>query len=179
MRQIKEWVVVEGKHDTAKLKQYYQINTVETHGTYLSTSIINQLKLLQQQYGLIVFTDPDSSGNSIRERISKAIPEAKHAYLQSAQCRDGRKVGIEHASATALHQALDNLISYQEQLQIWDMSDLVTLGLTLHPQALSRRDYLTARLQLGDCNAKSLVKRLNARGITHQQVIELLEVHDE
>jgi ribonuclease M5 len=174
MQTIKEWVVVEGKHDSARLKLYYHLNTIETHGTYLSHQLLEQMKQIQERYGLIVFTDPDSSGNSIRQRISMAIPNVKHAYLSSDQCRSKLKVGIEHASFESIDAALHSLLTYHESSECWVMSDLVKLKLTIDPLSNKRRNYLSKALVLGDCNAKTLLKRLNARNITYLEVETVL-----
>lgn len=78
---IKEIIVVEGKNDTNKLKQYFDCDTIETNGTHLSKSKIEMLRQLNEKRGLIVFTDPDAPGTSIRNRITQAIPNVKMLLL--------------------------------------------------------------------------------------------------
>ena len=62
---IQEVIVVEGKNDTAKLKQYFDCDTIETHGTCLSEWTLKFILKASKTRGVIVFTDPDSPGNRI------------------------------------------------------------------------------------------------------------------
>ena len=43
---------------------------------------IDRIKVLQEQRGVIVFTDPDFPGNKIRQAVMQYVPDCKHAHLQ-------------------------------------------------------------------------------------------------
>jgi len=172
MKTIKELIVVEGKHDSANLKRFFAVETRETGGVNVSRQLLEDLKVIASKKDIIIFTDPDSSGNKIREIISKELPNCKHAYLQSKDCRHKDKVGIEHANREVLERALNNLISYHDLQGELTMSDLIDLGLSAGDKATLKRQKISAFYNLGDCNGKSLLKRLNALNITKEELEE-------
>ncbi len=87
MKKIKEVIVVEGKDDTKRLALAVDADTLETNGSAISEATLAQIKTLQASRGVIVFTDPDFSGERIRKTISAAVPGVKHAFLP-------RKAGV-------------------------------------------------------------------------------------
>ena len=91
-QKIAEVVVVEGKDDTANLKQYYDVDTYETQGSAISDDDLERIDRLNELRGVIVFTDPDHSGERIRRIIMTAIPTVKHAFLNrgSTEIEDQR-----------------------------------------------------------------------------------------
>ncbi|OPZ36950.1 MAG: Ribonuclease M5 [Tenericutes bacterium ADurb.BinA155] len=50
------------------------------------------------------------------------------------------------------------------------MSDLFSLGLMGQENATQKRSYLEHNLHVGHTNAKTLLKRVNALGLTKQQI---------
>lgn len=78
---IEEIIVVEGKDDTKRLKEVFDVDTIETRGSAINESILEQIEHAQETRGVIVFTDPDFSGEKIRKTIMEAIPDAQHAFL--------------------------------------------------------------------------------------------------
>lgn len=69
---IKEIIVVEGKKDTANLKRWLDVDTLETSGTGLSEATLEQIRQWATTRGVIIFTDPDTPGDQIRQRINNA-----------------------------------------------------------------------------------------------------------
>ena len=68
---FKEVVVVEGRDDTCRLKQIYpDIETLETNGSAINNATLERIKKLQESRGIIVFTDPDYPGETIRKKIT-------------------------------------------------------------------------------------------------------------
>lgn len=62
MKRIKEIIVVEGKTDTALLKELFEVETIETHGLALDDKTLNLIKEASKSRGIIVLTDPDFPG---------------------------------------------------------------------------------------------------------------------
>jgi ribonuclease M5 len=112
---IKELIVVEGLHDLNKLKTVIDAEIIITHGMHLSDDVLETIRENSETRGVIVFTDPDNPGDLIRQKITEACPLVKHAHLKSKDARHKRKVGIEHASAQTLLQALDHLYTLNEK----------------------------------------------------------------
>ena len=74
MKRIKEIIVVEGKTDTALLKELFEVETIETHGLALDDKTLNLIKEASKSRGIIVLTDPDFPGKKIRDQIQKVVP---------------------------------------------------------------------------------------------------------
>ncbi len=175
---FKEVIVVEGRDDTRRLKEVFpDIETIETNGSAINTKTLAQIKLLNETRGVIVFTDPDFPGNKIRHAVSEVVPECKHAYLkkQDAIAKNGRGVGVEHATDEAIREALNNLLtSSQLVVEEIDIAFLTKWGLVGHPNSTRLREKLSDVLGIGYVNGKQLQKRLMMFGITKEQIIEAL-----
>ena len=78
---IREVIVVEGKDDTKRINMAVNADTLETRGSAISDETLDQIEELQEKRGVIVFTDPDFSGEKIRKIIQEAVPGVKHAFL--------------------------------------------------------------------------------------------------
>ncbi|MGO2686654.1 MAG: toprim domain-containing protein, partial [Enterococcus italicus] len=71
---IAEIVVVEGKDDTRRLQEVLDVDTIETIGSAINDAILARIAHAQETRGVIVFTDPDYSGEKIRKTIMADIP---------------------------------------------------------------------------------------------------------
>lgn len=167
---IRETIVVEGKHDQAKLQSLLNANIVITQGSHLSQETLKHLIELNQQTGLIIFTDPDHPGKTLRERISQAIPTAKHAHLNQKDARYKHKVGIEHASKEHILEALSSVISPKETLSPLTMNDLFECGLNGDEESSIRRSKVAHALHLEEGNAKHFLKQCKHLGITLKEI---------
>ena len=58
---IKEVIVVEGKNDDLRLKQFFDCDTIITHGLGLDDKTIEMIKEMNDKRGVILFLDPDLS----------------------------------------------------------------------------------------------------------------------
>lgn len=175
---FKEVIVVEGRDDTRRLKEIFpDIETIETNGSAINEKTLKRIKQLNDTRGVIVFTDPDFPGNKIRHAVSEIVPECKHAYLkkQDAIAKNGRGVGVEHASDAAIKEALGNLLTASRQIvEEIEISFLTQYRLIGHPNSAKLREQLSDVLGIGYVNGKQLQKRLVMFGISKEQVIEAL-----
>lgn len=172
---FKEVIVVEGRDDTRRLKEVYgEIATFETGGSALNSEKLQHIKTLQNSRGVIVFTDPDYPGQKIRNMITEAIPESKHAYIDKIDARhkSGIGLGVEHASAAAIKKALESVMTPLETIENHNLSQqlLLELGLVAGPVSKKRREILSHKLGIGYVNGKQLLKRLQMFGITEEKV---------
>jgi ribonuclease M5 len=173
---IKELIVVEGIHDLNKLKTVIDAEIIITHGMHLSDDVLVTIKENVSTRGVIVFTDPDTPGDLIRQRISEACPEVKHAHLKSKDARHKRKVGIEHASSESILQALSTLYTLNEFESDLTYGDLYELGLSGHPQSQALRNQVAEVFHLSDVNTKKLYARLCALGIQKSQLMDIIQL---
>lgn len=184
---IEEVIVVEGHDDTVRLKQFFDVNTIQTGGSGVSQATIEQIKRANALHGVIVFTDPDVSGEQIRRQITKHVPEVRHAFLTRDEAipsskSKGKSLGIEHANFKALKSALAQVYtlneSEQEDFEV-DQQLLNRLGLTLGSDAKQRRIFLGERLRIGYVNAKQLKKRLALFQITSDEIESIMKDYEE
>ncbi|SDM34494.1 ribonuclease M5 [Aerococcus urinaehominis] len=176
--------MVEGRDDTKRLQEYYDVMTIETNGSALSPVTLAEIQRAQDLYGVIVFTDPDISGSKIRQTITQAVKGVKHAFLTVDEARPSHRasLGVEHASFKSIDRALSQVYELAENVSnqpAISQADLYRLGLVASPQAADRRDYLTNRLRIGHVNGKQLAKRLNLFQIDIKQVEAILADFDE
>ena len=177
-KKIKEIIIVEGKDDTLAIKRAVDADTIETNGSAINQSIIEQIRLAQNTRGVIIFTDPDAPGEKIRKTIAEHVPGCKHAFLprNEARAKNGRGIGVEHASAESIRKALR---SVREEMDEWkssiSMLDLIFYGLIGGPTAKKRREKLGERLKIGYANGKQLMKRLAMFHITKEAFLEAIE----
>ena len=182
----KQVIVVEGKSDTARLKQCFgsQIQTIETRGSALDKETLNQIKKAHETFGVIIFTDPDYPGQRIRRMITQAIPTVQHAYLLQKEAKskkENESLGVEHASLHDIRQALENVLTYHPHPQVdpITMADLMKLGLAGGKYARGNRLKVAQYFQLGHVNAKQLQKALLLYQIPLSDVESLLNESEE
>lgn len=171
--QIKEIIVVEGKDDTAKIKQAVTADTIETNGSAVNQKTIDLIKHAKEKRGVIIFTDPDYPGQRIRHIVSQSVPGCKHAFLtkEEARAKRDKGIGIEHASVDAIRDALGAVYELTEVQPIAiTKEDLIALGLVGGPQAKTRREKLSQKLRIGYTNGKQLLNRLHMFQISKDQL---------
>ena len=137
-----------------------------------------QIKSLQKLRGVIVFTDPDYPGQKIRQEISNAIPEVKHAYLKKddARSKNGNGLGVEHATTESIKFALESAMTpVANRAEHISQAFLLQHNLVAHRSSKIKRERLAEQLGIGYVNGKQLRNRLNMFGITEQQVAEALK----
>ena len=175
MKRIRQLIVVEGRHDSAALKKYFDCDTIETGGTSLDETVFEQILEAKEKRGVIIFTDPDSPGNRIRNEMNQRIPGCENAFIDKSQARTEHKVGVEHASYEAIAEALENLIVYEEKPQeTISMEDMYDLGLIGSENSSQLREKAGRALHIGNGTAKTMRKRLNCLGITKEEVRRVL-----
>ena len=57
MKKIKEIIVVEGKSDTALLKELFEVDTIETHGLALDKKTLELIKEANKTRGVQIFLE--------------------------------------------------------------------------------------------------------------------------
>lgn len=171
---IKEVIVVEGKNDTRRLQEFFDVDTIETHGMGLSRETIEYIREVNEKRGVILFLDPDSPGEKIRNRLNSEISGLKNAFVMKEDARTKKKVGIEHASKEILEEALNNLISYKEIKESLSDEEFFELGLKGGDDSVEKRQIVSRSFHIGKCNSKTMFKRLNMLGITYDQLKKVL-----
>ncbi|MCF1783312.1 ribonuclease M5 [Lactobacillus mulieris] len=160
-------VVVEGKDDTARLKQFFPgIETIETNGSAVSAETLALIKKVAQKREIIVFTDPDFNGERIRKIVTRAVPTAKQAFVtrKEAEPEFSGSLGVEHATKEALERAL---VELHEGAKTSDLTfdEYRSLGLATSLRSRKLREAVGIKLGIGYANGKQFYKRLVMFGI--------------
>ena len=173
--QIREIIVVEGTHDSERLKRFFDCETIVTHGRGIRREVIEAIKTARDACGVIVFTDPDTPGEALRAMIDKAVPGCMHAYIPKEKARTTRKVGVEHAAYEDLKDALDHVMTLAETVcEGISNEDMLEFGLLGGKDAAAKRRALAAALHISYGNAAKMRKEMNRFGITKETVKEIL-----
>lgn len=175
---IKEVIVVEGKKDTEKIQLAVKASTIETQGLALEEETLELIEHAQATHGVIVFTDPDYPGETIRKKITQRIPEVKHAFIRTDEGVPLHKgtLGIEHASVATIRKALDGLYEISAATApTVSKRFLRSVGLMAGKNSKQLRIRLGEELRIGYTNSKQLQKRLTLFNISEDEVIKTLE----
>lgn len=164
---IKETIIVEGKHDMAKIKSLVDANVLVTNGTHVSKDFIQLAKQLAKLDGIIIFTDPDTPGKQIRNKLIEHLPDAKHAILTQKQT----KVGVEHANDEMILNALEHAVVWKNHLSSsLTREEFNALGLSGQQESQRKRDALSKHYRLPRSNAKQLFKLLNMLQVKKEEI---------
>lgn len=189
---IAETIIVEGRDDTNSIKRAVTAETIETHGFGIRRETWELIDKAYRTTGIIVFTDPDHAGETIRRRIMEKYPDALEAFLDRESARAGDDIGIENAAPEAVREALakahraagiaaaagatgsSTASSGGEQaagdsFEIpFTMEDLRRTGLIGTARSAEGRQAVGKSLGIGYGNAKAFLKKLNHYGITRE-----------
>lgn len=178
---IDDVIVVEGKSDTYKINLAVNADTIETNGSAVSEATLKKIKLIAKKRNIIIFTDPDFNGNRIRRIVSEAVPNAKHAFLardlaKASRDNPHKSLGIEHAKASDIVAALQNVMTISEitKEKRYSLDDLYDYGFLGKDNSKLLRQFVGEYLGIGYANAKGFVKRLNMFGIEEKEIKEAL-----
>lgn len=173
---IKEVIIVEGKDDISAVKRSVDADLIATSGFGITSEIMEKIKNASKMRGIIIFTDPDSSGEKIRKILASKVPNCKHAFLPRDEAVKDGDIGIENASPESIREALKKVKTevYVSRTE-FKIMDLVRNGLAECGNASKMRDKLGKILGIGYGNAKQILSRLNRYGITRNEFNEALE----
>lgn len=187
---IREIIVVEGRDDTEAVKRAVECETIETHGFGIKASTWDALARAYEAKGLIILTDPDHAGDTIRRKIKERFPDSREAFLPRAKADKEGDIGIENArpedilkalqkvkrtdDAGAAHKAAEE--PEEAEAITWEM--MVSSGLSGAQDSRARREMLAEELGISYGNAKSMLSHMNAFGITAGEFNEALRAID-
>ncbi len=144
---IREAILVEGRYDKSTVSQYVDTTIIEAGGfrIYKDKKLVELLRRVAREQGLIILTDSDAAGFQIRGRLNGLIdPElVKHAYIPDVYGKESRKtepssegkIGVEGMTGEVLLQALQlagATFLDRPPAERWNLNeaDLFALGLT-------------------------------------------------
>lgn len=176
---IKEAIVVEGRDDTAAVRKAVDGLIIETHGFGIKKETWELIKKAYEDQGIIIFTDPDFSGEEIRRKLTEKFPDAKQAFLSRSQATKKGDIGIENAEPEAIKEALSKAhCTADARDKLFTEEDLYRAGLTGRTDSKERHQELGRMLGIGGGNGKALLNKLNSFSITREEFDETLRTID-
>ncbi len=167
---IKEVIVVEGRDDVNAVKRAVDAEIIITHGFGITKDTLRRIKFANERKGIIIFTDPDFAGESIRKTIAREIKGCKHAFLPREKAIKDGDIGIENATPDSIREALSKVRSQVSQRrEEFKKIDLIINDLEGSYNASKRRDVLGRILGIGYGNSKQFLNRLNNYGVTREE----------
>ncbi len=179
MIKLRQAIVVEGRYDKNTLSQLVDapIFTTEGFGIFRRKDMVQFLRRVATERGLIVLTDSDGAGFVIRNYLKSVIPEGQvlHAYIPDVYGKERRKaapgkegkLGVEGMDPQTLLEALRRAGAEieGESAAAGDMitkADLVELGLSGGRDSRQKRLQLQKQLELPErLSANALLDALN------------------
>lgn len=164
-------IVVEGKDDEAFLSSFINSIYVRTSGYVIPDEEIDFLNHLENKR-IIVLTDSDAAGETIRDRLNKSLINPINIRLDLDQCNKNNKHGVAESNKEEvlkkMHTCLKNDVTDSQNVTL---ADLISIGITDKEDKL----YICKKLHLGLCNTKTLIKRINFKNITLEQIQKEME----
>ena len=166
---LKSILVVEGKEDASYLSNYIASEIVVVNGFEIPESTISYLK----DKMVILLLDPDEAGIKIRNKLKKLLPNAVDAEIDIDKCNKGIKNGVAECEIdevlSKLHKYVDNEIKSSSDIK---QSDLYELGIIGNKELRKR---VCEKFNLGNCNGKTIYKRLLNNNISLEQLYEIIK----
>lgn len=167
---IKEIIVVEGRDDISAVKRAVDADLIATSGFGITGETMERIKTAAKLRGVIIFTDPDFAGEKIRERLNKAIPGCKHAFLKRSLATKDGDVGIENADPESIIDALSKVkTEVKDDRFEFTMDDLFKNDLSGSENSRDLRDAVGGILGIGYGNSRQFLNRLNRYGIDREE----------
>jgi len=188
MKRIREVIIVEGRYDKNTVAQVVDAAIIETSGfgIFTDNEKLALIRKLADKRGIIILTDSDRAGFSIRSRLRGSIDSIniKHAYIPDVFGKERRKstsssegkLGVEGMTPEVIIKSLqlagatfeESETVVNEQRLITKV-DLMSAGLSGCKSSAVKRRELQRQLELPE--------RLSANGLL--DVLNILFTPDE
>lgn len=163
-------IVVEGTGDVSFLSSFINAEYVILNGYDMPKDTIDYLLHIKNRK-IVVLTDPDEAGKTIESRLFKTglVYEYKKANIE--KCNKRGKHGIAECSQDEILRLFSNELldenCFQESIS---QSEFAKFGFM---ESKEKRETVSKIFHLGNCNSKTLFKRMNYNKITAKNIEEL------
>lgn len=163
MIKLEQAVIVEGKYDKIKLSSIIDAVIITTNGfsIFKDTEKLELIRFYAQKTGIIIMTDSDSAGFTIRNHIKGAVKNGRiiNVYIPDIMGKEKRKVkpsaegklGVEGVEKEIILKALERAgvtASDAVEREKITKTDLYMLGLSGGKNSSELRKKLLAYLKL-------------------------------
>lgn len=195
MIKLRQAIVVEGRYDKNTLSQLVDAPIFETNGfgVMRNKALLDFLRRVAQERGLIILTDSDGAGFVIRNYLKGALPKDKvlHAYIPDIPGKERRKtqpgkegkVGVEGMSPDVLLDALQNAGAEVADTDVpterITKTDLFLAGLSGGANSAQKRKALQRELRLPEhLGSGAFLDAVNLM-MTRQEFLDYYGVNDD
>ncbi len=198
MIHLNQTVIVEGKYDKIRLKNFIDAEIITTDGfaIFKNKQKLNMIRRIAETRGILILTDSDSAGFVIRGHLTGAIdpkyitnvfvPEIKGKEKRKTEMSAQGLLGVEGLSEQVITDALkkagidlDGVAPISEKTDKITHTDLFELGLSGGADSKQRRKDLTDRLQLpSGMSTNQLLTALNSL-YSKQELYSLFETEEQ
>ncbi|MBD5446109.1 MAG: ribonuclease M5 [Mycoplasma sp.] len=170
-KKIVETIVVEGKTDSDRLKSIFDVQTIETKGSSLNKKVLDEIISISQKNGIILFLDPDNTGEQIRKKIMQVLPNAKNCFLKKSDIKNNsKKIGLAEAKTESIIEAIENACTFINDNFSLSWNEYISFEL----DTKLKREKVCNNLKISYCNFKQLFKRLNMMGMTKENLKKIV-----
>jgi ribonuclease M5 len=161
-------IVVEGKTDVAFLSSFIDSEYVMTNGYELPKSEIGYLEAVSKIKQVLIMTDPDEAGETIRKRIN--IPNSINICAKKIFRCKTKKHGIAECDKNEIIDILKGYLS-EKSLKIFDITVSFLNGIGLNTR--NKRTIFAKKVSVGLVNMKKLSERLNTLKYTREEITKI------
>jgi len=163
-------IVVEGKEDASYLSSFVDAEIVMTNGYEIPSTEIAYLNAVTDRKTILILTDSDSAGETIRSRIK--IPGSIDIRVPLDKCNRKHKHGVAECQKEEIIGILKPFCSKKAaKVSDIDASFLSSLGLNKKDM----RTIFAKKVPVGLVNVKQLVKRLNSLDYTKEKIVSIVK----
>ena len=165
-------VVVEGKEDSSYLSSFIEAEFVTTNGYGIPEADIEYLNEASKHKDILVLVDPDKPGRQIENKLKNQLKKATYLNIEISKCTRGQKQGVAECEQ---EEIINVLKPYFESKNIEKTPLLLEKSLKIALSDKKLREHLSNKYHLGNCNNKTIFRRLGTLQITEQDLLKTIE----
>ena len=163
-------IVVEGRHDVARLSSLYESCYVVTNGYEVPEVEHYFLKSLNNDVPVYVVTDNDEAGEIIRKKVN-AIRDG-FINIKISAPESSKKKGIAECRNVDIQKEMDKYISTKPNINIEELNISEIFGSN---NAKKLREILTYKFNLGLFNRNNLLSRVSLLRLSSKEINKEIE----
>ena len=158
-------IVVEGTSDSSYLSSFIDALFIETNGYDIKSGDLDFLVNCHKK--IIILTDSDEAGDTIRDRLIKKLPDSVNIKVNSNKCNKNGKHGVAECEKQEILNVLnEHFIETKNNQNVLVLKDLISLTNGQNEIKKSISNFY----HLGTTKNKEMLRRLNALGITKTRI---------
>lgn len=161
-------IVVEGKNDASYLSSFIGAEYVVLNGYEQNNDTLNYLSYVSKQRNIILLTDPDDAGQTIREKFLKTGIKCINVVLDYNKCNKHGKHGVAECEKNEILDKFNDFLQGKEPLYgFLEAKDFIKLGVFGNKTA---QNIIKHTLNIGECNYKTMIKRINYNRVSYDDI---------